>query len=311
MALTAAPNLDARVRKLRMICWQGRMEGLARDLDEASPGLRASSDARHGLWVDVLRARLILYGEDPTGATKLVRTAHDGFHATTDGPERAICIAFLSELYAQAGHAELATDLAIIAGQIIEQHEPGVSSSAQLIEACCWLSRSLATLGLFEPAAQFADRGLELSTTPGARSWPGLARYSAFVHLLRAEELARTGNSDDAGEHIAAAELRLGPTQPRGKPRDRDIHEAMTALLAGWVALARDQVEDADLLLEQATVLARSTSVGWLEAAATYLRGGVARRTGQLELASGLLARPPAAWRAGPGTGCTSGACST
>jgi len=38
MVMTAAPDLDARVRKLRMICWQGRMEELALDLDEAIPG---------------------------------------------------------------------------------------------------------------------------------------------------------------------------------------------------------------------------------------------------------------------------------
>lgn len=290
MVQTVEVDLDARVRKLRMTCWQGRMEELALELEEATPDLRASSDARHGLWSDVLRARLILYGEDPTGATRLVRAAHDGFYAATNGPERANSIAFLSELYAQAGHADLATDLTIIAGEIIDHHEAGTAGSADLIEACCWLSRTLATLGLFEPAAQFAERGLELSAAPGARSWPGLTRYTAFMHLLRAEELDRAGEGGSAVAHITAAEMRLGPTEPRGKPTDREIHEAMTALLAGWVALARDQVQAADRLFERATLLGRSAGVGWLEVAATYLRGRSSRQAGQPDRARVLLA---------------------
>lgn len=274
-----------------MTCWQGRMEELALGLEESAPALLASADPRHRLWVDALRARVILHGADPTGATELVRAAHDAFQAVTDGPERANGIAFLSELYAQAGHAELATDLTIIAGEILDHPDADSAASPDLIEACCWLSRSLATLGLFAPAALFADRGLDLTNTPGAPSWPGLRRYGAFMHLLRAEELSRGGAGDTAREHIAAAEAGLGPTMSGEQSRDWAIHEAMTMLLAGWVALSRDQIEDAERLFGEATALGRSADVSWLDAAAAYLRGRTARAAGDLDRAAGLLAQ--------------------
>lgn len=289
MVLNVELDPDARVRKLRMTCWQGRMEELALDINEVTPSLRASGDIRHGLWLDVLRARLILHSDDPAGARKLVRSAHDGFLSATHGPERANGIAFLSELYAHAGHADVATELTIMAGEIIDHHEVDASSAPMLIEACGWVSRSLDTLGLFEPAAIFADRGLELSAKPGGRPWPGLTRYSAFVHLLSAEELKRAGEGSAAAEHMAVAAARLGPAQPRGTRTDRDIHEAMTSLLSGWLAQAREQVEVGDRLLEQAMVLGRASGVGWLEAAATYLRGRSAQQDGDSDRASGLL----------------------
>lgn len=283
-------DLDRRVARLRMTCWQGRMDELASRLDEVAAEALASADARHRLWVDALRARLILHGADPMGAVDLVRVAHDGFHVATDGSERAIGLAFLGELYAQAGHAGLATDLTIIAAELIDHAESDPALAPDLLEACCWLSRALATLGLFEPAADFADRGLELSTAAGDRSWPGLSHYSAFMHLLRAEELNRAGETVTALEHVVAAEDRLGSAPASGTKRARAMDQAMTMLLTGWIAVIRDQAFDAGRILRRTRPLGRAADMGWLEAAATYLCGRNAWAGGDLDAAAALLA---------------------
>lgn len=270
------------------------MEELEASLNEATPELLASPDAGHGFWADALRARLILHGDDPTGATQLVRSAHDAFHTTTKGPERANGIAFLSELYAQAGHFELATDLTIIAGDIIEHPKSAISPCAELVEACAWLSRSLATIGLFEPAAHFADRGRELNAGLGKRAWPGLRRYGAFMHLLRAEELHRAGRSGAAVVHIVAAEHGLGPIRVRTSWENPVMHETLTMLLAGWVALARGQTDKADQIFADATLPQLTPEGRWLTGAAKYLRGRTALEGGNLDRASELLAEASA-----------------